>query len=177
MHGTVAGKPPLPNNTNAGEKQKAVASTSRHPFNTSELSRSGVPVTYHNLGPPSYECRSCNAQMWYEERTTKVRNWMSAVLDTETGQGVDETIVAGLITMLDKTSAVAQTFRMARDWCHSYESVNFELRLLSERTSVGQYKALKISEVATLITNDFGDSLPSRDIVVDSKDGGPKRIS
>ncbi|GJX76202.1 ATP-dependent DNA helicase PIF1-like protein [Tanacetum coccineum] len=96
---------------------------------------------------------------------------MSAVLDTEIGQGVDETIVAGLITMLDKTSAVAQAFRMARDWCHSYESVNFELRLLSERTSAGQYKALKISEVATLITNDFGDGLPSRDIVVDSKDG------
>ncbi|GKB86294.1 ATP-dependent DNA helicase PIF1-like protein, partial [Tanacetum coccineum] len=32
-------------------------------------------------------------------------------------------------------------------------------------------------EVATLITNDFGDGLPSRDIVVDSKDGGLKRIS
>ncbi|GKF54963.1 hypothetical protein Tco_0165303, partial [Tanacetum coccineum] len=71
---------------------------------------------------------------------------------------------------------VAQAFRMARDWCHSYESVNFELCLLSERTSIGQYKALKISKVATLITNDFGDGIPSRDIVVDSKDGGPKRI-
>ncbi|GKB88151.1 ATP-dependent DNA helicase PIF1 [Tanacetum coccineum] len=67
----ASGKPLLLNNTNAGEKQKAVASTSRNPFNTSELSRSGVPITYHNLGPPSYECRSCNAQMWYEERTNK----------------------------------------------------------------------------------------------------------
>ncbi|GJV04455.1 helicase [Tanacetum coccineum] len=260
----ASGKPPLPNNTNAG-----------------------VPITYHNLGPPSYECRSCNAQIWYEERTNKgnrainptfslccqegkvllpkfkempppldrllnfqdhvtakfrdqirvyngmfcftsfgaridhsinmgrglytfringqnyhrigsllpavgfqlryaqlylfdthneVRNQMSALLDTETGQGVDETIVAGLITMLDNTSIVAQAFQMARDWCHSHESVNFELCLLSERTSARQYNAPMVSEVAALITKDFVDDLPSRDIVVDSKDGGLKRI-
>ncbi|GKF47120.1 hypothetical protein Tco_0136922, partial [Tanacetum coccineum] len=48
IHTQASGRPPLPNNTNAG-----------------------VPVTYHNLGPPLYECRSCNAQMWYEERTNK----------------------------------------------------------------------------------------------------------
>ncbi|GKC50903.1 helicase [Tanacetum coccineum] len=66
---------------------------------------------------------------------------------------------------------------MARDWCHSHESVNFELRLLSERTSTRQYNAPTVSEVAALITNDFCDGLPSRDIVVDSKDGGLKRIS
>ncbi|GKC10242.1 helicase [Tanacetum coccineum] len=59
---------------------------------------------------------------------------------------------------------------MARDWCHSHESVNFELRLLSECTSARQYNAPTVSEVVTLITNDFRDGFPSRDIVVDSKD-------
>ncbi|GJU47770.1 helicase [Tanacetum coccineum] len=299
------GRPPLPNNINRGQKHKAVASTSMHPFNasqlsgtvastsahpfnTSELSSAGVPISYHNLGPPSYVCRRCNAQMWYEERKNKgnkavnltfslccqkgkvlllkfndtptpldkllnfndprtskfrdqirvyngmfcftsfgaridhsintgrglytfringqnyhrigsllpapgfqpryaqlyffdtdneVRNRMSAFLDTETGQGVDQTIVAGLMDMLDQKNAVAQSFRMARDWCHSYESVNFELRLLSDRTSARQYNAPTVSEVAALITNDFGDGIPSRDIVVDNKDEGPKRIS
>ncbi|GJZ79550.1 helicase [Tanacetum coccineum] len=34
-----------------------------------------------------------------------------------------------------------------------------------------------VSEVAALITNDFGYGIPSRDIVVDNKDEGPKRIS
>ncbi|GJY59114.1 ATP-dependent DNA helicase PIF1-like protein [Tanacetum coccineum] len=34
-----------------------------------------------------------------------------------------------------------------------------------------------VSEVVALITNDFGDRVPSRDIVVDNKVGGPKRIS
>ncbi|GJS78703.1 DNA helicase PIF1, ATP-dependent [Tanacetum coccineum] len=101
---------------------------------------------------------------------------MSAFLDTETGQGVDEIIVACLITMLDKTSAAAQAFQRARYWCHLHESINFELRLLSNRTSARQYNVLTVSEVTALITNDFGDGLPSKDIIVDSKDGGPKRI-
>ncbi|GJQ94209.1 hypothetical protein Tco_0005348 [Tanacetum coccineum] len=33
-----------------------------------------------------------------------------------------------------------------------------------------------LNEVAALITNDFGDGEPTRDIVVNKKDGGPKRI-
>nr|GEW05751.1 hypothetical protein [Tanacetum cinerariifolium] len=101
---------------------------------------------------------------------------MSAFLDTETSQGVDPTIVADLMDMLDQKNAVAQSFRMAKDWCHSHESVNFELRLLNDRTSARQYNAPTVSEVAALITNYFGDGIPSRDIVVDNKDEGSKRI-
>ncbi|GKC60024.1 hypothetical protein Tco_1087622, partial [Tanacetum coccineum] len=33
------------------------------------------------------------------------------------------------------------------------------------------------SEVAALITKDFGDGIPSRDIVVHNRDEGPQRIS
>ncbi|GKG24458.1 hypothetical protein Tco_0395086, partial [Tanacetum coccineum] len=52
-----------------------------------------------------------------------------------------------------------------------------ELHLLSERkTSARQYNTPTVSEVAALITNDFGDGIATREIVVDSKDGGPKRI-
>ncbi|GJV90074.1 helicase [Tanacetum coccineum] len=55
-------------------------------------------------------------------------------------------------------------------------SVNVELRLLSERTNSRQYNAPTVAEVAALITNDFGDGAPTRDIVVNKKDSGPKRI-
>jgi hypothetical protein len=79
--------------------------------------------------------------------------------------------------MLDHYSAVAKAFRMARDWCHSHDSVNFELRLLSERGALREYNAPTIAEVAALITNDFGDGIPSRDIVVNNKNSGPQRIS
>ncbi|GJS87840.1 hypothetical protein Tco_0770476 [Tanacetum coccineum] len=35
------------------------------------LASSGTGVSCHSLGAPSYECRSCNATMWYEERITR----------------------------------------------------------------------------------------------------------
>ncbi|GKB15391.1 ATP-dependent DNA helicase PIF1-like protein [Tanacetum coccineum] len=44
------------------------------------------------------------------------------------------------------------------------------------RTATRQYNAHTVSEVAALIINDFGDGLPSRDIVV-NKNTGPQRIS
>ncbi|GJV34720.1 ATP-dependent DNA helicase PIF1-like protein [Tanacetum coccineum] len=31
----------------------------------------GVSVTYHNIGPPSHECRNCHANMLYKERKEK----------------------------------------------------------------------------------------------------------
>nr|GEZ90941.1 ATP-dependent DNA helicase PIF1 [Tanacetum cinerariifolium] len=36
-------------------------------------SRAGVPIVYHNLGPPSHQCSMCNATMWYNERSEKSR--------------------------------------------------------------------------------------------------------
>nr|GEZ41028.1 RWP-RK domain-containing protein [Tanacetum cinerariifolium] len=92
IHTQASGTPPLPNNTNAGEKRKAVPSTSRHPLNTSELSRLEHPRTRAS-------------------------------------------------------------------------------------TKIPKRAALTFAEVAALITNDFRDGLPSTDIVVENKNGGPKRIS
>nr|GEY85235.1 hypothetical protein [Tanacetum cinerariifolium] len=31
----------------------------------------GIPVTYHSIGPPIHQCGNCNATMWYEEREEK----------------------------------------------------------------------------------------------------------
>ncbi|GJS02537.1 helicase [Tanacetum coccineum] len=135
---------------------------------------------YHRIGSllpaPGFQPRY--AQLYFFDTHNEVKNRMTAFLGNETGEGVDATIVTGLIAMLDETSAMAKAFRMARNWCHAHNSVNFELHLLSERkTSARKYNTPTVSEVAALITNDFGDGIATRDIVVDSKDGGPKRIS
>nr|GEX25483.1 ATP-dependent DNA helicase PIF1-like [Tanacetum cinerariifolium] len=37
------------------------------------LTFAGIPIAYHNLGPPSYECPGCHAIMWYEERNDKAK--------------------------------------------------------------------------------------------------------
>ncbi|GKB51823.1 RNA-directed DNA polymerase, eukaryota [Tanacetum coccineum] len=86
-----AGQLPGANPERTSEKRKNIASTSRQPLNTPQsyitdrrqrrasatmpkqaaLTSVGTLVSYCNLGPPSYVCRNCNAQMWYEERTNK----------------------------------------------------------------------------------------------------------
>nr|GEV34350.1 hypothetical protein [Tanacetum cinerariifolium] len=135
----------------------------------------GVDVVYHNLGPPSHQCYMCNATMWYNEKKgvpsryaqlyffdmhNEIRNMMSAFMSKETPETVDKNIVANLIQMLDQTSAMAKSFRMAKEWCRSHDDVNFRLRLLSERTATRQYHAPTVSEVSALIIDDFGDGLP-----------------
>ncbi|GJR09502.1 ATP-dependent DNA helicase PIF1 [Tanacetum coccineum] len=134
---------------------------------------------YHRIGSllPQEGTQPRYAQLWFFDTQNELRNRLNAFVDNETGDSVDGTIVGSLIEMLDRSSAIAQAFRMARDWCHSHSSVNVELRLLSERTSSRQYNAPTIAEVAALITNDFGDGDPTRDIIVNTKDGQPKRIS
>ncbi|GJS94912.1 helicase [Tanacetum coccineum] len=78
--------------------------------------------------------------------------------------------------MLDRSSIIAQSFRMAREWCHSHGSQDFSLMLVSERTSAIQYNAPTVSEVAALIINDFGDGITLRDIIVNKNNTGPQRI-
>ncbi|GJW53523.1 ATP-dependent DNA helicase PIF1-like protein [Tanacetum coccineum] len=85
------------------------------------LTSTGVPVTYHNLGPPSHQCRNCHATMWYKERgevqndcqsnflaLLSRRNCTRAFIDKDTPEPVDEQIVRSLIQMLDEYSSVAK---------------------------------------------------------------------
>ncbi|GKE56449.1 hypothetical protein Tco_1495634 [Tanacetum coccineum] len=98
-------------------------------------------------------------------------------LNKEFNLGVDPSIVQRLIEMLNQSSSVAKAFWIARDWCHSHGSVNVKLKMLGERTKARQYNKPIVTEVAALITNNFSDGLPTRYIIINSKDSGPKRIS
>ncbi|GJY03032.1 ATP-dependent DNA helicase PIF1-like protein [Tanacetum coccineum] len=118
-----------------------------------------------------------HAQLWFFDTHNKVKNRLGAFIDKETGEGVDGTIVGSLIEMLDQNSSIAKAFRMVKDWCHSHTYVNVKLRLVFKRTNSRQYNAPTVAEVVALITNAFGDGAPIRDIVVNKKDSGPKRIS
>ncbi|GJW92955.1 ATP-dependent DNA helicase PIF1-like protein [Tanacetum coccineum] len=134
---------------------------------------------YHRMGSllPQVDMHPKFAQLYFFDTHNELRNRTSAFIDKETSDGIDEQIVASLIQMLDKHNSVAKAFRMTRDWCTTHNSVNFHLRLHSERKTTKQYNALTVSEVAALIVNDFRDGLPTRDIIVNGKDGRPKRVS
>ncbi|GJT46020.1 helicase [Tanacetum coccineum] len=135
--------------------------------------------SYHRIGSliPKEGTQPRYAQLWFFDTENEVSNRMRAFIDKDNKDGVDAATVHTLTQMLDQYSSVAKAFRMARNWCHSHASINVELRLLSERTNARQYNKPIVAEVAALITNDFGDVIPSRDIIVNKLHSGPKRIS
>nr|GFA92147.1 helicase [Tanacetum cinerariifolium] len=126
------------------------------------LPAEGVPLRY--------------TQLYFFDTQNEIRNKMSAFMTNETPETVNKNIVANLIQMLEQTSAMAKSFRMAKEWCRSHGDANFGLRFLSERTSTGQYSAPTVSEVSSLIINDFREGLPIRDIVVNKNKIGLQRI-
>ncbi|GKF16199.1 hypothetical protein Tco_0061117 [Tanacetum coccineum] len=134
---------------------------------------------YHRIGSllPKNSVQPRFAQLWLFDTENEVTNRMGAFIDNENGEGVDKTTVQSLLQMLDQYSVVAKAFRMARDWCRSHTSVNVELKLLSNKTNARQYNGPTVSEVIALIVNDFGDRIPTRDIIVNKQHTGPKRIS
>nr|GEU84132.1 AT hook motif-containing protein, putative, expressed [Tanacetum cinerariifolium] len=129
---------------------------------------------YHRMGtllpaegvPPRY------SQLYFFDTQNEIKNRMFAFMKKETTEKVDEITVAGLIQMLDQSNALARSFRMAKEWCRSHSSEDFSLRLISERTTSRQYNAPTVSEVEALVVNDFGDGIPSRDIVVNKNNEG-----
>nr|GEX71290.1 nucleic acid-binding, OB-fold protein [Tanacetum cinerariifolium] len=58
---------------------------------------------------------------------------------------------------------------------HSLGALSYQCS--SCNATMWQYNALTVAKVATLITNDFVDGEPTRDIIVNTNDGRPKRIS
>ncbi|GKB01262.1 hypothetical protein Tco_0829306 [Tanacetum coccineum] len=87
------------------------------------------------------------------------------------------------ITCIHSLTAVITSDIRAEGWSDAStmhtvtQMLDSELHLLSERTNARQYNKPTVAEVAALITNDFGDETPSRDIIVNKLHSGPKRIS
>ena len=135
--------------------------------------------SYHRVGSllPAQDKQPKYAQLYFFDTVNEVKNRMGAFIDNADSETVDEKIIGGLIRMFDVSSSITKAFRMARDWCNLNNSARFELRLLSHRSSARQYNATAVAEIAALITNDFGDGIPTRDIIINNKDEGLKRIS
>nr|XP_043631589.1 uncharacterized protein LOC122603041 [Erigeron canadensis] len=134
---------------------------------------------YHRIGSllPVEGEQPRYAQLYFYDTANETRNRMSAFMSRDgTTQRVDEVIVAQLIQMLDNHSSLSRAFRMAQDWCVQNNN-NCELRLLGQRIDMRQYNKPTVSEVAVLITNDFGENTEPRDIIVSPKNGGLRRIS
>ncbi|XP_022014702.1 uncharacterized protein LOC110914199 [Helianthus annuus] len=135
---------------------------------------------YHRIGSmlPVEGEQPRYAQLYFYDTQNEVKNRITALFgQTHCHDTCDEAIVASLIRMLDTHSPLATAFRMARDWCTQNERNSCQLRLLGQIINNPQYNRPNVSEVAVLITNDFGDNTEPRDIIVSTKHGALQRIS
>ncbi|GJR83744.1 hypothetical protein Tco_0154529 [Tanacetum coccineum] len=155
-----------------GSVQKRTAQKARK---LAALASVGTEVSYNNLGAPSYQCCSCQATMWFEERNNKANRTANPTFSLccqearidhsiNVGRGLYTFCINGqnyhrigplLLKQGTQPSPIAKAFRMARDWCHSHTSMHVELPLLSERTNARQYNAPTVAEAPAWITNDI----------------------
>ena len=117
-------------------------------------------------------------QLYIYATKNEIQNRMEASRSGKRDALLDEKIVSGLLTMLDKNNTLAQSFRMARDRFKEDAYDNFTLRLLGNRDQDGRQDNMpSTSEVAALIVKDPTQKHYVRDIVLEYKDMKPKRIS
>ncbi|KAM3034710.1 hypothetical protein ACUV84_028545 [Puccinellia chinampoensis] len=116
-------------------------------------------------------------QLYIYDTKNEIRNRVEASRSGKRNASLDETIVSGLLSMLDENNTLAQSFRMARDRFRDDDFSNFTLRLLGNRDQDGRQDNMpSASEVAALIVKDPTQNYYGRDIVLEYKNMKPKRI-
>ncbi|KAL6534880.1 hypothetical protein OROGR_013555 [Orobanche gracilis] len=159
----------------------------------------GFPSEYLNLGPPTEVREFCGALMWKEERNNKSQKGKKCtfsmccklyIYDTENevdnrigalcGEStLDPHNVDGLMKMLDENNELAKGFRMARDRFQEYGLEELKLIFISSKSASGRPNHIGPSnEVGALLVGASDDHTcaAERDIVVQSKEGGLRRI-
>ncbi|GJV70438.1 hypothetical protein Tco_1490433 [Tanacetum coccineum] len=139
--GSPADRPGIP--TLANMLNKSIFLTSNTNFGQDRKVHSYCVLRLADI--PAADAGTSSASK-YAHTHNEIKNRMSAFMSKQTPETIDKNIVASLIQMLDQTSVMAKSFRMAKEWCRSHGDANFGLRLLSERTATRQYNTPTVSE-------------------------------
>ncbi|XP_076888979.1 uncharacterized protein LOC143539586 [Bidens hawaiensis] len=90
----------------------------------------------------------------------------------------DDYIINYLKEMLDSQNPLVQAYQMVRDSFKENPHNDLKLRIVGTRQyDARTYNLPTASEVAALIVGDIGDALDNRDIIVNLRSGGLRRIS
>ncbi|XP_020082082.1 uncharacterized protein LOC109705725 [Ananas comosus] len=118
------------------------------------------------------------AQLYIYDTENEIDNRMRAFNSRDELQDIDRNIVRQLMEVFDSRNEVVKAFRMARDRFREANYLPIRLRLIGTRPESGpQYNPPMSSEIAGLIIGDFGTADRQRDIIVEHKMEGLKRIT
>jgi len=135
---------------------------------------------YHHIGTllPKEGNKPRFQQLYIYDTNNEIQNRVEVSRSGECSAPLDESIIMGLLTMLNENNTLAQSFRMARDRFENRDYHNLTLRLLGNREQDGRKDNMpSASEVAALIVKDPATGSYGRDIVLEYKDMRPKRVS
>ena len=136
-------------------------------------------INHHKMGsmlPPNGETpKFC--QLYIYDTENEVENRMKS-MGVHNSNNIDPGILESLITMLEENNHLVQTFRMARDRFKNNEVVDLNIVMKVSRSTSGRENHITPSdEIAVLMVGDDDPKCEDRDIVVEKKIGGLKRIS
>ncbi|GKC98343.1 hypothetical protein Tco_1168618, partial [Tanacetum coccineum] len=121
---------------------------------------------FHDTPPPLNHLLSHDQPSTAKFRE-QIRVYNSMFYFTSFGAKIDHSI---------NTGRAPYTFRINGQNYHRMGSL-LPKEGMPELKTTKQYNALTMSEVEAIIINDFEDTHPTRDIVVEQKDTGPQRVS
>lgn len=134
---------------------------------------------YHKIGglipedgePPKF------AQLYVHDTENEVQHRLRSLKGGSITEDIDATIVQNLKDMLDQHNRLAQAFRMARDRLSESDTEKVHIRLIGTRSNESrQYNIPTSTEIAALIVGDFGQSNGERDLIIEHKKRGFKKL-
>jgi len=134
---------------------------------------------YHHIGTllPQEGDKPRFQQLYIYDTKNEIHNRLQVSRSGECSAPLDESIITGLVTMLNENNTLVQSFRMARDRFEGHEYHNLTLRLIDNREQDGRECNMpSASDIAALIVKDPAEGSHRRDIVLEYKDMRPKRI-
>jgi hypothetical protein len=117
--------------------------------------------------------------LYIYDTTNEVNNRINAVNpDNDKKQDVDPDIVVGLTNMLNECNDLVKKFRMASERVKGNEDEHVAIRLVAPSEGDGpQYSLPTSNHLAALLIGPLDLEAPTRDIVIDNKKKGLRRIS
>lgn len=116
-------------------------------------------------------------QLYIFDTANEVQNRVNAMSRGATKLKIEPKLVEELIKMLDTNNHLAKIFRHARDSYENENTVEFNIRLISQKQLGRQYDLPSVDEIGGLIVGDLTFTSGERDIVLEFKTSGLQRIS
>ncbi|KAH9691883.1 ATP-dependent DNA helicase [Citrus sinensis] len=135
---------------------------------------------YHHIGSLLLEVgkKPQFAQLYIYDTENEIDNRINTLLKHGMKTEIDHEILHELSKMLDQHNNLVKSFRMTRDRYKTQPESTFCLRLLNSRTRDGRrYNIPTVSEVAGLIVGDFSEANFQRDVIIEHRTKGLRRIT